>query len=77
MNEGLYLVEQGEVYGYIDNALVLSSTIQKEFSNSLKIGFRFDILDELSIGTRNDEPILNDIFSRLVDDLDETKNKSF
>ena len=77
MNEGLYLVEQGEVYGYIDNALVLSSTIQKEFSNSLKIGFRFDILDELSIGTRNDEPILNDIFSRLVDDLDETKKQEF
>lgn len=76
-NEGLYLVEQGEVYGYIDNALVLSSTIQKEFSNSLKIGFRFDILDELSIGTRNDEPILNDIFSRLVDDLDETKKQEF
>lgn len=77
MNEGLYLVEQGEVYGYIDNALVLSSTIQKEFSNSLKIGFRFDILDELSIGTRNDESILNDIFSRLVDDLDETKKQEF
>ena len=77
MNEGLYLVEQGEVYGYIDNALVLSSTIQKEFSNSLKIGFRFDILDELSIGTRNDEPILNDIFSRLVDDLDEVKKQEF
>lgn len=77
MNEGLYLVEQGEVYGYIDNALVLSSTMQKEFSNSLKIGFRFDILDELSIGTRNDEPILNDIFSRLVDDLDETKKQEF
>ena len=77
MNEGLYLVEQGEVYGYIDNALVLSSTIQKEFSNSLKIGFRFDILDELSIGTRNDEPILNDIFSRLVDALDETKKQEF
>ncbi len=77
MNEGLYLVEQGGVYGYIDNALVLSSTIQKEFSNSLKIGFRFDILDELSIGTRNDEPILNDIFSRLVDALDETKKQEF
>lgn len=77
MNEGLYLVEQGEVYGYIDNALVLSSTIQKEFSNSLKIGFRFDILDEISIGTRNDEPILNDIFSRLIDDLDETKKQEF
>ncbi|MDD2974456.1 MAG: diguanylate cyclase [Aliarcobacter cryaerophilus] len=77
MNEGLYLVEQGDVYGYVDNSLVLSSTIQKEFSNSLKIGFRFDILDELSIGTRNDEPILNDIFSRLVDDLDETKKQEF
>ncbi|MGJ0290618.1 diguanylate cyclase [Aliarcobacter cryaerophilus] len=77
MNEGLYLVEQGEVYGYIDNALVLSSTMQKEFSNSLKIGFRFDILDEISIGTRNDEPILNDIFSRLVDDLDEVKKQDF
>ncbi|AYJ80440.1 diguanylate cyclase [Aliarcobacter cryaerophilus] len=77
MNEGLDLVEQGDVYGYVDNSLVLSSTIQKEFSNSLKISFRFDILDELSIGTRNDEPILNDIFSRLVDDLDEVKKQEF
>lgn len=77
MNEGLKLLEYGDVYGYVDNALVLSSTIQKEFSNSLKIGLRFDILDELSIGTRNDEPILNDIFSRLVDDLDEAKKQEF
>ncbi|MGJ0364127.1 diguanylate cyclase [Aliarcobacter cryaerophilus] len=77
MNVGLDLVEKGDVYGYIDNSLVLSSIIQKEFSSSLKIGFRFDILDELSIGTRNDEPILNDIFSKLVDNLDESQKQEF
>lgn len=77
MDEGLYLVEQGDVYGYIDNALVLSSTIQKEFSSSLKIGFRLEVQDDISIGTRSDEPILNDIFSRLVDDLDEVKKQDF
>ncbi|MGJ0302408.1 diguanylate cyclase [Aliarcobacter cryaerophilus] len=77
MNEGLYLVEQGDVYGYIDNALVLSSTIQKEFSSSLKIGFRLEVQDDISIGTRSDEPILNGIFSRLVDDLDEVKKQDF
>lgn len=77
MNIGLKLVERGEIYGFIDNSLVLSSTIQKEFANSLKIGYRFDIKDQISIGIRNDEPILNEIFNNLVNNLDEKKKQLF
>ncbi|QKJ26265.1 diguanylate cyclase [Aliarcobacter cibarius] len=77
MNIGLKLVERNEIYGFIDNSLVLSSTIQKEFANSLKIGYRFDIEDRISIGIRNDEPILYEIFNNLVNDLDEEKKQLF
>src|SRR5690606_14618876 len=71
------MVEREELYGFIDNSLVLSSSIQKEFVNSLKIGFRFDFLDQISFGVRSDEPILNEIFNNLVNDLDEEKKQQF
>lgn len=74
---GLKMVEREELYGFIDNSLVLSSSIQKEFVNSLKIGFRFDFLDQISFGVRSDEPILNEIFNNLVNDLDEEKKQQF
>lgn len=77
MNVGLKMVERDEIYGFIDNSLVLSSAIQKEFVSSLKIGFRFDFLDHISIGIRNDAPILNEIFNKLVNNLNEEKKQQF
>ncbi len=71
ITDGLKRVERGELYGYIDNLIVISSYIQKEYPGVLKVSSRLDEKVALSIGTRNDEPILHDIFEKLVQNLDE------
>lgn len=69
--EGLDLVVQGKVYGYIDNLMVVSSYIQKDYTGLLKVSSRLDESLSFSVATRNDEPILNNIFEKLVLSLDE------
>jgi polar amino acid transport system substrate-binding protein len=71
VTEGLDLVENGEVYGYIDNLMVVSSYAQKEYNGVLKVSSRLEAKDDMGIGTRNDELILHDIFEKLVQSLDE------
>ncbi|MFZ2890109.1 diguanylate cyclase, partial [Sulfuricurvum sp.] len=69
--DGLKMVENGEVYGYIDNLMVVSSYIQKEYTGILKISSRLDEKIELGIATRNDETELHTIFEKLVVQLDD------
>lgn len=71
ITDGLRRVESGELYGYIDNLMVTSSYIQKEYPGVLKVSSRLDDKVALSVGTRNDEPLLHDIFEKLVQNLDE------
>ena len=66
IHEGLKKVESGELYGYVDNLMVLAYTIQREFTDQIKISARVNESVALAIGTRNDQPILHDIFSKLV-----------
>lgn len=68
-SEGLRMVESGSVYGYIDNLMVIAHSIQKEFTDQLVISGRLDETVELAIGTRNDEPRLNTIFQKLVNNV--------
>ncbi|MFH0710020.1 MAG: diguanylate cyclase [Pseudomonadota bacterium] len=70
INEGLSKVESGELYGYIDNLLVVSSYIQKEYTGILKVSSRLDDKDELSVAVRNDEPMLYGVFEKMVKNLD-------
>jgi diguanylate cyclase (GGDEF)-like protein len=71
IKEGLQMVERGELYGYIDNLMVVSSYIQKEHTGQLKVSMRLEDTVELGVGTRNDEPLLNSIFSKLIQNTDE------
>lgn len=71
ITDGLKQVESGELYGYIDNLMVISSYIQKEYPGVLKVSSRLDDKVELGVGTRKDEPVLHDIFEKLVQNLDE------
>lgn len=71
IKEGLNKVEEGELYGYIDNLMVTSSYIQKEYTGVLKVSSRLDEKVDLAVGTRNDEPELHAIFEKLVKNLDE------
>jgi len=71
INEGLSKVERGELYGYIDNLIVVSSYIQKEYTGALKVSSRLDEKDDLSVGVRNDEPLLYGVFDKMVKKLDD------
>ncbi|MDH3354248.1 MAG: ATP-binding protein, partial [Chromatiales bacterium] len=71
ISDGLKRVESGELYGYIDNLMTIASSIQKDFTGVLKISSRLDKKINLAIGTRNDEPLLHDIFEKLVAGIDE------
>ena len=71
MKEGLKRVESGELYGYIDTLSVVSASIQKEYNGVLKVSSKLNEETNLGIGTRNDEPILHDIFEKLVHSVNE------
>ena len=73
INDGLERVRRGELYGYIDNLMTISNSIQKEFTGQLKVSARLKENLSLGLSTRNDEPLLNDIFSILVKTVDEEK----
>lgn len=71
ITEGMKMVDRGELYGYIDNLMVVSSYIQKEYTGLLKVSSRLEEKVDLGVGIRNDEPLLQDIFDKLVQSLDE------
>ncbi|HLD23050.1 MAG TPA: GGDEF domain-containing protein, partial [Sulfuricurvum sp.] len=78
VNDGLKKVESGQLYGYIDNLVVTSSYIQKEYAGSLKVSSRLDEKDELHVAVHNDEPMMYAIFEKLVLELDDlTLQKSY
>lgn len=72
ISDGLKKIENGEIYGYIDNLMVVSSYIQKEYAGSLKVSSRLDEKDELHVAVRNDEILLHGIFQKLVVQLDQS-----
>lgn len=76
IKEGLDMVMKGEVYGYIDNLMVVSSYIQKEYTGLLKVSARMNENLYFSIGTRNDEPLLLDIFNKVIPTLGDEKRQS-
>lgn len=73
IEDGLKKVENGKLYGYVDNLSVTVSNIQKSFHGILKVSARLNINDDLTIGSRSDEPLLNDIFQKVIVSIDESK----
>ncbi len=74
VEDGLQQVEDGKIYGYLDNASVINFTIQKKFVGTVTITGKFDESLKLSVATRNDEPVLHNIFEKLIANMD-TKTK--
>jgi len=71
LTDGLERVESGELFGYIDNLMVISNSIQKDFTGELKVSARLDENLKLSIATRNDEAELRQVFEVLVNNITE------
>jgi len=68
--DGLNKVESGKIFGYIDNSIVINDEIQKNYVSTLAVSGKFIYKSELSIATRNDEVILNNIFQKAIDSID-------
>ena len=73
IEDGLKQVENDKLYGYIDNLNVTASNIQKDYFEVLKVSARLNIDDELTIGSRNDEPLLNSIFQKIIENINNSE----
>jgi len=71
MEEGLALVEKGELFGFIDNSMVMAKLLQRTYHGTLKVSARLDFKSSATVATRNDEPILHDVFEQLVTHIPE------
>jgi diguanylate cyclase (GGDEF)-like protein len=76
ISDGLEKVEKGELFGYIDNLVVIADSIQKDFTGVLKVSSRLEENVQLGIATRNDQPQLNEVFEALVKNIDDAELQS-
>lgn len=72
--EGLKLVADGKLYGYIDTVPVISQALAKGKFSDLKIAGRLDAHLDLAMASRDDEPELASLFQKAVNSL--TKEES-
>lgn len=71
VEDGLEKVKDGEIFGYIGSLYSVAYVIQNKYIENLKISGKFDEKWKLSIGSRNDETLLNDIFNKIIADISE------
>jgi polar amino acid transport system substrate-binding protein len=67
--EGLSRVQDGELYGFIGNMMSIGWTLQQNKMYDVKIAGRIGHDNLMSVATRNDEPMLREIFQKLVDSI--------
>jgi len=73
--EGLKMVQQDEVYGFIDAAASIASSMQQNNIVDIKIAGQLPLSFKLGIASRKDEPLLQTIFQKAVDSLTEEEKK--
>ncbi|MDO8453975.1 MAG: ABC transporter substrate-binding protein, partial [Sulfurimonas sp.] len=67
IKEGLDRVRSGALFAYVDTLVAAGYNIQKDYLGELKIAGKFSDTWDLSVATRNDEPILKEIFDKAVE----------
>jgi len=70
IEDSLQKVEKGEIFGCLDDSLSLNYIIQKDFIGIISISGRFQNKHYLTLATRNDEPLLNKIFQKVILSID-------
>ena len=69
--EGLKKVQNKEVFSFLENELIAAYVLQTENLTDLKIAYKLPAVSGLSIATRNDEPLLGQIFEKAIQSLSE------
>src|ERR1051325_7781883 len=67
--EGLTKVQDGELFGFIGNMMSVGRALQENKMYDVKIAGRIGHDNLMSVATRNDEPLLHDVFQKLVDSI--------
>lgn len=67
--EGLSKVQNGELFGFIGNMMSIGRVLQENKISDVKIAGRIGHDNLMSVATRNDEPMLHDIFQKLVQSI--------
>ncbi len=76
LRDGLKKVERGELFGQVTTHLNVAYAFQEEFYGSLQISGKFDEQWHLSVGVRNDDLLLLNIFEKIVNSIsDETRQR--
>ncbi|MDZ7819532.1 MAG: diguanylate cyclase [Aliarcobacter sp.] len=66
---GLEKVKNGELFGFIDTLTTTAYEIQNKYMGQLIVSSKFEEVWSLGIGSRNDEPILNNILNKAIDSI--------
>lgn len=69
--EGLKKVQTGELFGYVDILPSIAYVIQREGLFDLKVAGKLEFDAEFSVASRNDEPYLNSIIQKALNDIGE------
>ena len=73
--EGFEKVRSGEVYGYIGATATLAYALYQNNITDIKITGKLPWGFDLGVATRNDEPVLHDLFQKAVDTLSKEEKK--
>jgi len=76
IKEGLDLVQQKKVFGFINVTTTLAYKIQEENLVDIKIAGLLPIGYKMAVATRKDEPYLNSIFEKAVETLSRDKKET-
>ena len=68
--EGLSKVQDGELFGFIGNMMSVGRALQENKMYDVKIAGRIGHDNLMSVATRNDDPMLREVFQKLVDSID-------
>jgi signal transduction histidine kinase/ABC-type nitrate/sulfonate/bicarbonate transport system substrate-binding protein len=76
VEDGLKQIENNKIFGFIGNLSTIGYNIQNDYIGQLKIIGKFDYFLELSIASRNDEPLLNTILEKALSSIDEKEKQN-
>ncbi len=76
IEEGFSKVEQGELFGFVDNSATLEYYFANTSYNKFKIGAYFDEKLSLGLGVRNDDEMLYSILQKAIEDISIESRKS-
>lgn len=75
VNDGLEKVAQDKIFAFVGALATVGYSIQKDFTGELKVSGKFDERWSLGVGTRNDEPLLINIFEKAIAIIDQSKHQ--